>query len=49
MIFFRKDQQYGVTLVELIVVIAITSIIGAVVAVFIRRPVEGYADAARRA
>jgi len=39
----------GVTLVELIVVIAITSIIAAVVAVFIRRPVEGYADAARRA
>lgn len=49
MIFSRKHQQYGVTLVELIVVIAITSIIGAVVAVFIRRPVEGYADAARRA
>lgn len=39
----------GVTLVELIVVIAITSIIAAAVALFIRRPVEGYADAARRA
>ncbi|MBI1965847.1 MAG: prepilin-type N-terminal cleavage/methylation domain-containing protein [Betaproteobacteria bacterium] len=39
----------GVTLVEMIVVIAITGIIGAVVAVFIRRPVEGYVDAARRA
>jgi len=39
----------GVTLVELIVVIAITSIIAATVALFIRRPVEGYADAARRA
>lgn len=39
----------GVTLIELIVVIAITGIIGAVVAVFIRRPVEGYVDAARRA
>ena len=39
----------GVTLIELIVVIAITSIIGAMVAMFIRRPVEGYADAARRA
>lgn len=49
MIFPRNHHQYGVTLVELIVVIAITSIIGAVVAVFIRRPVEGYADAARRA
>lgn len=43
----RKIQ--GVTLVELIVVIAITSIIAAAVALFIRRPVEGYADAARRA
>lgn len=42
-------RMKGVTLVELIVVIAITSIIAAVVAVFIRRPVEGYADAARRA
>jgi MSHA biogenesis protein MshO len=39
----------GVTLVELVVVIAITSIIAAAVALFIRRPVEGYADAARRA
>lgn len=43
------QKMKGVTLVELIVVIAITSIIAAVVAVFIRRPVEGYADAARRA
>jgi MSHA biogenesis protein MshO len=42
-------KMMGVTLVELIVVIAITSIIAAVVAVFIRRPVEGYADASRRA
>jgi MSHA biogenesis protein MshO len=39
----------GVTLVEMIVVIAITGIIAAAVAVFIRRPVEGYIDAARRA
>ncbi len=39
----------GVTLVEMIVVIAITGIIAAVVATFIRRPVEGYFDAARRA
>jgi MSHA biogenesis protein MshO len=39
----------GFTLVELIVVIVITSIIAAVVAVFIRAPVEGYFDAARRA
>jgi MSHA biogenesis protein MshO len=33
----------------MIVVIAITGILAAVVAVFIRRPVEGYLDAARRA
>jgi len=39
----------GVTLIEMIVVIAITGILAAAVAVFIRRPVEGYVDAARRA
>ncbi len=39
----------GVTLVEMIVVIAITGILGAAVAIFIRRPMEGYIDAARRA
>lgn len=39
----------GFTLVELIVVIAITAIIAAVVAVFIRAPVDGYFDTARRA
>ena len=39
----------GVTLIEMIVVIAITGIISAVVATFIRSPIEGYVDAARRA
>jgi MSHA biogenesis protein MshO len=39
----------GVTLIEMIIVIAITAIIASAVAVFIGRPVEGYADAARRA
>ncbi len=39
----------GFTLVEMIVVIAITGIIAAAVAVFIRYPVEGYGDAVRRA
>jgi MSHA biogenesis protein MshO len=39
----------GATLIEMIIVIAITGIIAAAVAVFISRPVEGYVDAARRA
>jgi MSHA biogenesis protein MshO len=39
----------GFTLVEMIVVIAVTAVIAAAVAIFIRRPVEGYIDAARRA
>ncbi|MCC7484199.1 MAG: prepilin-type N-terminal cleavage/methylation domain-containing protein [Burkholderiales bacterium] len=39
----------GFSLVELIVVIAVTGVVAAAVAIFIRRPVEGYLDAARRA
>ncbi|OIR18232.1 hypothetical protein GALL_15600 [mine drainage metagenome] len=39
----------GFTLVEMVVVIVITGIIGGMVAVFIRAPVQGYADSARRA
>jgi MSHA biogenesis protein MshO len=39
----------GFTLIEMIVVVAITGIIAAAVAVFIRHPVEGYGDAVRRA
>jgi MSHA biogenesis protein MshO len=45
----RLRKARGVSLVEMIVVIAITGIIAAAVAVFIRRPVEAYIDAARRA
>jgi len=45
----RMMRARGVTLIEMIVVIAITGILAAAVAVFIRRPVEGYIDAARRA
>jgi MSHA biogenesis protein MshO len=39
----------GFTTIEMIVVIVITGIIGSVVAVFMRRPVEAYVDASRRA
>ncbi|WP_020652173.1 prepilin-type N-terminal cleavage/methylation domain-containing protein [Massilia niastensis] len=39
----------GFTLVEAVLVIVIIGIIGAVVAVFIRAPVQGYADSAARA
>lgn len=42
-------RQCGVTLIELVMVIVVTGIIAAGVAVFIQRPVEGYVDAARRA
>ncbi len=45
----KPPRARGVTLIEMIVVIAITAIIASAVAVFISRPVEGYADAARRA
>lgn len=39
----------GFTLIEMVVVIAITSVIAASVAMFIRLPVQGYIDATRRA
>lgn len=42
-------SQRGFTLVEMIVVIVITGIIGGMVAMFIRAPVQGYVDSARRA
>jgi MSHA biogenesis protein MshO len=41
--------QCGFTLIEAVIVIAITGIVAAVVAVFIRAPVEGYFASARRA
>ncbi|MDP2239595.1 MAG: type II secretion system protein [Burkholderiales bacterium] len=44
-----KLRARGVSLVEMIVVIAVTGILAAVVATFIQRPVEGYVDAVRRA
>ena len=39
----------GYTLVEMVVVIAITGIIAAAVAVFLRLPLQSYQDAQRRA
>lgn len=44
-----KPLQTGFTLVEMVAVIAITAIIAAAVAVFIRLPVQEYQDAQRRA
>lgn len=41
--------QSGFTLVEMIIVIVITGIIGGIVAMFIKAPVQGYVDSARRA
>ena len=42
-------NQRGFTLIEAIIVITITGIIAGMVAVFIRAPVQGYFDSARRA
>lgn len=44
-----KKLQTGFTLIEAVMVIAITGIIAAVVAVFIQAPLQGYFDSARRA
>src|SRR4051812_23958285 len=41
--------ERGFTLIEMVIVIAITGIVGAIVAVFLRAPVEAYFDAANRA
>ena len=45
----RLQSQQGFTLVEMIVVMVITGIIGGMVAIFLRVPVQQYFDTARRA
>lgn len=46
---YPDRQVVGFTLVEMIVVLAITAIVAAAVAVFLRMPVEGYLGTVRRA
>ncbi|MDX8121685.1 prepilin-type N-terminal cleavage/methylation domain-containing protein [Janthinobacterium sp. LS2A] len=48
-IYFSRRRARGFTLVEMIIVIVITGIIGGMVAMFIRLPVQGYVDANARA
>jgi MSHA biogenesis protein MshO len=45
----RHSRQHGFTLVEAIAVIVIAGIIAAMVAMFIRSPIDAYVDTARRA
>jgi len=47
--FPARSGQRGFTLVEAVIVIVITGIIAAMVAIFIRAPIQGYVDSARRA
>ena len=45
----RLSRSRGFTLIEVIIVIVITGVIAAVVAIFIPKPVQGYFDSVRRA
>jgi MSHA biogenesis protein MshO len=45
----NRNFQRGFTLIEMIVVMVITGILGGMIAIFISGPVQGYLDSARRA
>lgn len=45
----KRHRQGGFTLVEMVLVIVITGILGSMFAMFLRVPVQGYVDSARRA
>ena len=46
---YQSSKERGFTLVEMIMVIVITGIIGGMVAVFLKAPIQQYMDVARRA
>ena len=48
-VFCPQSSERGFTLVEMIMVIVITGIIGGMVAVFLKAPIQQYMDVARRA
>lgn len=48
-LILAPPSSKGFTLIEMIVVMVITGIIGGMIAMFIRAPVQGYLDSARRA